>query len=202
MINLLSQETKKEVAAAQRNVTIRRYIITALILILIIVGVFGVKYYLMMLEQNNYKATIEQKQPEKAKYAPDVKRAAEFTANLKTAKSILSNELLFSEILTRIAYTLPPGAALTDITLDIKKLDTANDLNIGLGSYEDAIKVKNAFENSEFFKDAQIKTITKNEIKDSEKSEGSLSQYPFKLVLAVTPEKDAFLKAQSESSAP
>jgi hypothetical protein len=117
MINLLSVESKRELRAARHNVTLRQYVFTILILGGLITASYAVGYVMLMNQENASKQQLAQFKPQREQYAKTIEEATTYNDNLTIAKSILENEILFSNFMTTIAKTMPQGVTLVNINL-------------------------------------------------------------------------------------
>lgn len=186
MINLLSTDTKKELRAARLNVTLRSYFIFFIVVAVAVTGAFGVGYWLLINDQARLNESATTFQAEQAKYSKAIAEGKSFSANLAIAKAILANEILFSQFTTNIAKILPNDCALQNLTLATDQFNKPIVLNIKTTSYDNAIKVKDAFENSPQFENVNItstSTIDK-----------PLDKYSHLVTLNVSISKDAFTK--------
>ncbi|MBP7760587.1 hypothetical protein KA093_02225 [Candidatus Saccharibacteria bacterium] len=190
MINLLSKEMKAELAAAKRNVRLRQYTLILLLLGVVVTASYGVGYFLLNSQGNAYRADAANYKPEREKYKDVIEQATTYNKNLSIAKSIMSNEFIFSDLLTTIAKTLPKNSVLSGINLHTIDLAKPIELTINAKSYPDADNVKKAFQASPYFKDTKLRSITKM-------PEGT---YPFTTALITTLDQAAFAKAQQEGT--
>lgn len=188
MINLLSTESKNELKAARRNITLRKYVLTLLFLNIVIAGTYTIGYIILTNQTASYRKEISTYEPERKKFQDTIQRATQYSENLAIAKSILSNELQFSNLTITIARTLPPNVTLTSLSISAKDIAKPISLNFGSKSYADAIKLKESFQESPYFTDTKIRSIDKS-------TEGN---YPYQVALITTFNKQAFVQAQKE----
>jgi hypothetical protein len=190
MINLLSVESKRELRAARHNVTLRQYVFTILILGGLITASYAVGYVMLMNQENASKQQLAQFKPQREQYAKTIEEATTYNDNLTIAKSILENEILFSNFMTTIAKTMPQGVTLVNINLKAEDFAKQFELSFAAKSYTDSLKNKDLFESSPYFEDVKIRTIIKE-------PQGT---YPFRTIMQVTFDQDEFVKAQQEKS--
>ncbi len=190
MINLLSQQSRRELAAARRNIILRQYIFATLLLCIGVTGVFVVGYVLLYNQANAYRQDAARYAPMRESYGDVIKEASDYSKNLATAKAIFDNEFIFSDLLTTLAHTLPKNTILSGINIRTVELSKPIELTCNTKSYSDAEALKKAFQGSRFFKDTKLRSITKM-------PEGA---YPYTVALITTLDKTAYMKAQREGT--
>ncbi|HYG83386.1 MAG TPA: hypothetical protein VD907_00730 [Verrucomicrobiae bacterium] len=177
MINLLSPEEKRQLRAARTNVLLLRYNILVAITILAVGGVFGVGFFITFQEREQALQEQRDNQARTADFSQVRREAEEFTKNLATAKSILSQEIVYSELLVAVAKTLPRGTVLTDISLTPANFNTPSTLAARTKNYDGALQLKGTLEASPLFSNVSITNI----IQDS-----TNRAYPVSVQLNVT----------------
>lgn len=163
MINLLPPEYKKQIRAAQTNTLLLRYIITSIMLALLLLGIIVGVYVIMSNSKKSAEETIRDSQARSASYQKIDKEATEFSKNLQTAKTILGKEVRYSKIAVKIAQALPSGVVLENLQLDAKTFGQPTVFNAKGKNYNDAIRLKTAFEKSDLFEDVHLQSITSGE---------------------------------------
>ena len=186
MINLLSDEQKRDIKAARINVMLIRYSITLLLLGLLIAAVYGTGYWILSQED----ASIDEKlasQSEKTKAFAEVEKSADqFRDNLKVAKAILDHETSYSTFLITLAGDIPAETILTNISLGsstttVGAKDPGLEIAARASSYEKILALKNSLEQSELFEDVNIVSATAPTSTDTLK--GVEARYPFTTTL-------------------
>lgn len=163
MINLLPPEYKQQVRAGQSNTLLLRYCIISMALALLLLGSGGAIYLIMNMFKSQAQSTIEYAKNQSAAYAESQQKADVFKNNLTLAKTILEKEVRYSNIILKIAQVLPNGVVLSSIQLDAKTFGKKTSLNALGRSYNDAIRLKTAFEKSPYFSDVRLSSVTENE---------------------------------------
>ena len=141
-----------------------------------------------MNEQDRYLSASQQFQSEKAKYSKAQKEGKDFADNLAVAKCILNNEVLFSNLITTIARTLPSGSSLQNLSLATTDFASPISLVIQTTSLDNSLKIKDAFENSSAFE--QVNILTTSRLEDSK------TKYSYTVTLSVTITKNAFINGK------
>lgn len=163
MINLLPPDQKRQIRAGQSNVLLLRYCILSLLLAGLLLAVIGAVYLLMNSSKETAEITIQDSVSKSQKYQKVKQDAASFTKNLTTAKTILDKEVHYSKIAVKIAQVIPSGIVLESLQLDAKTFGTPSTFNATGRSYNDGIRLKTAFEQSDIFKDVRLQSVSTNE---------------------------------------
>lgn len=164
MINLLPPEVKQGYAYARRNVGLRRWVI-AFAIGLVGLGAVGTVGLLSL-----HQSTLHyQKQVDIAKQALEKddlkgtqKQIEDISGSFKLVVKVLSQEVLFSKLITQMGAAIPPNANLTGLTIR----DTTGGLDIVAEAtdYKTAtqVQVNLADPENKIFSKADIISITCN----------------------------------------
>lgn len=177
MINLLPPELKTGYSYARRNVGLRKWAI-AFVIALAGLGALGT-YGLISLRQaqTEYNDQIAATEAlfKKENYAQTQKRIQEIGDSFKLVVQVLSQEVLFSQLLKQIAAAIPPRANLTG--LNISQTQGAIDISANAVDYNTAtqVQVNLADPDNRIFSKADIVSIDCNQ----DPSKGTTNaQYP------------------------
>lgn len=190
MINLLSVETKKELRAAKRNVILRKYVVTLLTTALMVAGAYGVGYLVLTSQEQSYRQELAQYEPQKAQYADTIALAAEYSKNLSVAKTILENEVVFSDYMLLLAKTTPSDAVLVNLATKSSALNKPVQLIFATKTYDDSLRVKEALESSPYFSDAKLRSV----------EYGEFREYDYRGIYEVSFDKKAYVDARREGT--
>jgi len=161
VINLLPADTQRNHRAARLNLKLRTYVFILLLALVAILGIYGGGYYLTLQERAVAESELQAHQQDTAKYASVRQEAKTFADNLRTAKSILSQETLYSDLLVQIAQTLPSNAVLTTLTLDTTSFQAKPVVISGRVKTEtDALILKSKLEESPLFEDVRLTNVS------------------------------------------
>lgn len=142
MINLLPPEVKSSYRYAHRNVALLRWVAFGSLglLGLIIISLAGFLY--MQQISNNYGTQIEASQSslKKQNQALTEKQVQDISSNLKLAVSVLSKEVLFSQLLKQMAAITPANVSLSN--LDINQTSGALDITADTSDYNSATQLQ------------------------------------------------------------
>jgi hypothetical protein len=188
VINLLLPEQKQALRAGRHNVILLRYTFLGAAAILFMLGIFGVGLAMTMYEQNQAKSELVEHEAVAEKSEDVRKRAEEFATNLNIANTILSNEILFSEVLVKVAGALPPRVVLTNLVLDASSFGDTMTINARTATYDGPLHIKADLEASDVFDNVSIIDI--NEA-DDDSDDPIIRQYPFATTLNATLTREA-----------
>lgn len=180
MINLLPDEDKREFRAARTNVLLLRYNFLLVIVAAFLLAACALVYAALTAGKANAEATSEQNISRAAAYEPVKKQADEYRTNLKVAKQILDNEVIYTDLVFAITNLLPNGTTLDDLMLNSSTFGAQTTINAHAKSYEAATALKTAFENSNLFQDVHFQTISTGT------GESSNPAYPLSVTINVT----------------
>ncbi len=169
MINLLPPEVKTSYRYARNNVVLRKWI---LISVIALVGLGLITTYgLLTIQQSSrhYEKDIAASQAifKKEDFAGTQKRAEEISSSFKLVVKVLGQEILFSELIQKIATTIPRGANLTGLTINQgqKAIDvTANAVDYNTAAQ---VQVNLADTKNGIFSKADILSINCNSKSDN-----------------------------------
>lgn len=178
MINLLSNDNKDDIRAARANVFILRYTAIVLIAFLFISAALYTSYTVLgntmrsadeLIASNDVKADV---------YSETKQQVDALSGKLTEAKSILDQEVRYSEVLVKIGQLLPAGTVLGNLTLtSVHFSGTALDITAYAKSTEEASQVQTRFQNSPLFSNVSLKS--------TDTAQG-IAGYPVTVSLSVT----------------
>lgn len=178
MINLLPPEKKRQIRAGQTNVLLFRYVLATVVLAVPLFMMVGGVYLLLENSKKIANETIQNSEVKSAQYRDVKTKAQEFNNNLQVAKTILDKEVRYSKIAPVIAQSLPPGIYLESLSLDAKTFGQPVTLNALAKTYNDAVRLKNTFEESSHFSDVHLLSV-------SHGSGDNSSTYPVSITISV-----------------
>lgn len=181
MINLLPPEEKRQLRAARTNTLLLRYNIFLIGAVVFLGLAVGVTYVYLSNTKASAETLISENRARVASFADVQTQADVFKANLATAKQILDNEVVYTKVMLAIAALLPSGTILEKLSLDSQTFGTQTTLGARAASYDDALRLKEAFEKSSLLTNVHFQSITS----------GGQAPYPLTVNLNVTIKKDA-----------
>ena len=162
MINLLPPDVKKEYIYAKINVTLRNWILICLIAL---VGLGAIATYGMVsLKQskrhNNAEIVAAQNTLQKEKFSQVEQQVQDFSNSFQLVVKVLSQEILFSKLISQMGAAMPKNAYLNGIKIDLPQ----GGLNISANAVDfksaTQVQVNLADPNSKLFSKVDIVNIT------------------------------------------
>lgn len=188
MINLLDPKELKQIRAARLNVRLRRYLMSTILTLGVITGIYIVGYKLAESEYSIAQTNNQESQKQLANYELVTKEAGIYRSNLDVAKKILGNEISFSTFMTDLAKLLPPNVVIANLTLTTQRTALVNgknttQLRARAKSYADVLALKTALEKSTMFSDVRIESTNTSGVTKS--LAGVESAYPVQVIYDV-----------------
>lgn len=188
MINLLPSDTKKSLSFAHHNTKLIKVIIGLGIGIFgIIIILFAGHFYLQQ-EVDSAKSSISdsEKSLKDQKETETIARVQDISSSLKLVVNVLSQEILFSQLLREVGSVMPPRTVLQDLKLS-SELDGAVELQAGAKDYDSATQIQVNLEKipSSIFEKADLVNVT---CKTDDKS--AQNPYPCQATLTAIFSKD------------
>jgi Tfp pilus assembly protein PilN len=179
MINLLPNETKKQLRAARTNTILTRYIITiffaAAFLCLVILG----SYYIMSESKKTAENAITGVKTGNSSYSPTTKKSSAFISDLSTAKSILDKRVSYSKILENLINALPTGVILeSPLSINRDALNLPITLKAYAKSSSSEATLKANLQSNPTFLNYSLASVTSNT--------GVNSEYPYLITFSLT----------------
>lgn len=142
MINLLPPQTKENVLYARRNTRLLNWIVALVLAIAGIAVIVVVGQFYLSNVSRNLESQVAQGEAEleAQAIAQTQERVEEISNNLRLSLQVLSRQVLFSKLLQQIGGAMPPGAALTD--LSIAQVQGGLDLRAGALDYQTATQIQ------------------------------------------------------------
>lgn len=162
MINLLPAELKASYRYAHRNVSLFRWVIALTIGLggLFALSTAGLIYMQQATRTYASQAASDQALLQRQDLAATQSQVKDISGNLQLAVQVLSKEVLFSKLLTRLAAVMPTSAILTD--LNITQAQSTVNITADTTDYNAAtqLQVNLADPNNKIFSRADIVSIT------------------------------------------
>ncbi len=177
MINLLPPTYKKQLVASRTNTLLRRYVVLLLILVGVILAEISAVYFFIAAERRSNQETVDHNTRKTAEYANVKQQATTFRTNLKTAKTILDQQVSYTQLIKIIADRLPANVIIDQLSIDPATFGTPTTLSIRAKNYNDAINLRNRLNDSTIFSSVSFQSITLQE---------KGGTYPYVSVFSVT----------------
>lgn len=163
MINLLPPNRLLDMRVARSNTILRRYINLSLISLLVLaLGLAATYYYFQRQLQNTQQSSVLT-QAKLKQLEPIQKQAQQLSTTVTTIAGLLSRDVKFSDLLTKIGGLTPSGTVLTGLQFSIEDLKSPLVISAQVDSEEKAAILRNNLAGSPLFSKAEIQTITKGD---------------------------------------
>lgn len=122
-----------------------------------------VVYFFLMNNKANAEQSIKIDSSKESSYLSVQSQATALRTNLSTAKSILDQEIAYSDILTGIASALPSGVVIDTLALNASTFGTPLVIQARAKSTNDALKLKDNFQKSPLFSSFSLQSLSTNQ---------------------------------------
>lgn len=160
MINLIASSQLSELKAARRNVTLLNFNILTVIACFITLAILAGTYLFLAMQYGAAQAALETATSEKGKIAGDIKRVNDFKEDLAAAKTILSGDITLSNLAIILTDSIPQGVVVDTLAVDPTSLTEIQTITIFARSANDAITIKQQFNDSRYITNAFIQDVT------------------------------------------
>ncbi len=179
MINLMPDDMKKEIRAARTNVLLIRYLnvlfFSALFLGLITWGSF----FLLSQIEGSAKQQIAANDTQAAVYSQTKQQVDSLSAGLGEAKTILDQEILYSDVLVKIAQQMPANTVIDKLSLSSGSFSgTPFTIKVYAKTGADAVSLRERFQSSPFFSGVSFESVSD--------TSGGIEGYPVSVTLTLT----------------
>ncbi len=162
MINLLPPEMTNNYRYARRNVVLRNWVVVFVIAFvgLGMIATYGLLTIHQSINSNNTQISTTETLFEKEKFSQTQSQVQNISNSFRLVVKVLSQEVLFSQLLQQIAALVPANANLTG--LDINQTQGGLDITAETTDYATAtqLQVNLASPNNKIFSKADIVSIT------------------------------------------
>lgn len=179
MINLLPDESKRDIRAARMNVILLRYNIIV-IGAMVLLALFCLAFYVILhTSQSNALSTNQSNTTKAMSYTKVRQEANEYESDLAVASKILSSSTSYTNIITSITKLVPSGVILDAITLNSLTIGQQTSFTAHAMTYDDATQLKTNFQKSNLFSNVYFQNLSSNP-----QVGGQGSPYPVAVVLS------------------
>ncbi len=178
MINLLPTDMKTEIRAARTNVILVRYIGLLALAFIVLGGVVYGSAMVLQFTQQNAEQLIQTNDVQAGIYSQTKTEVDALSASLSGAKTILNDEIRYSQVLIDLGQLMPPGTILDELSLDQASFSgTPTTLTAYARTTEEAVQLQEQFRSSTLFSSINFQTMEAN---------GGINGYPVSVSMTVT----------------
>lgn len=182
MINLLPDESKKELKAARANVSLVNYLIFLFLGVVFLTLISAGVYIVLVNTKTDAENVITSTQSKNASFDTIEQQGAALRSGLSTAKSILNEEVVYTKIITGIANLIPPGVVLDSLNLNPNTIGAPTTMQFFAKTTNDALRLKDNFQSSPMFTNVSFQSLS---------SSTNAGDYPVTATLALTISKSS-----------
>jgi Tfp pilus assembly protein PilN len=185
MINLLPDETKRQIRAARANTSLIKYVIFLGFSVVFLGLACGTAYLSLMNSKTSAENIIANSQSKNNSNSSVTSQYNTIVANFAIASSILNQQVSYSNIIMDLAAALPTGTVLDTISLTNDTLNAPMALKIRAKTTDAVATIKANFQKSSMFSNYSLQSLS------SSASNGS--GYPVEISIGITINKNAAL---------
>lgn len=182
MINLMPDDTKKELRAARVNVMLSRYIFVLILAGLFLALVLFGSFYLLNQSRESSLQLIQTNGVKADVYSSTKAQVDELSGSLNGARTILDQEVRYSNVLINFAQLMPSGTVIGEITLDTNSFGAPFTVAVYARTTNDAVALQDRFQSSNLFSDVSFQSISES---------GGIEGYPVNATMTLTLNKAA-----------
>jgi Tfp pilus assembly protein PilN len=183
MINLMPDEAKQEIRSARVNVILARYIAIILLAFCFLILLLGGSYVVLTQTKANAQSLIDANQSKAAIYSTTKAQVDALTSRLAQTKSILDQEILYSNVLVNIGKQMPAGTVIDSVSLDTASFSGKP---VTLKAYakttDAAVALRQKFQTSPIFSKVNFESVSDT---------SGISGYPVSVSMTLTIAKAA-----------
>ncbi|MDB5176673.1 MAG: hypothetical protein JWN75_341 [Candidatus Saccharibacteria bacterium] len=180
MINLLPDDTKRDIRAARMNVVLVRYMLLTLGALAALVAFCGLFFVILQTTQSKAVTTNVDNGTKAASFSAVRKSADEYRNNLSVASKILDNSVNYTSVIFEITKLLPSGVILDNLTLTAADFGQQTSFSVHAKSYDKATELKKNFQDSKLFTNVFFQNLTDGTSTDSK----STNKYPIAVTIS------------------
>lgn len=158
MINLLPDERKLDIKAARANTILLRYMAIIALAFAFIGGAVYISYMLLQTTMASAEQRVTDNDTKAGVFSSTQAEVQALSTKLSDAKSILDQEIRYSQVLVKIGQLTPPGVVLGDLTLDTASFGgTPVELTAYAKSNSEASQLQSQLQSSPLFSSVVLK---------------------------------------------
>ena len=160
MINLLPDDTKRDIRAARMNVILLRYMFLTFGALFSLIAFCGLFYFILQTAQSKAVTTNVDNTVKAASYNNVRTAADEYRNNLSIASKILNNGINYTSVIFEITKLLPSGVTLDAINLTAADFGKQTSFAAHAKTYDKAAELKKNFQSSKMFTNVFFQSLT------------------------------------------
>lgn len=162
MINLLPDDTKKQIKAARTNTILIKYLFISLFAIAFIILSSLMVYVLLINNQPKATSTANTSQAKENEYSTLKSQLDNIYLIFSSTKPVLQQQISTSEIIIGIGGHLPSNVVLENLSLSTSKIGTPISLSAKAKSSNDIAKIKESLQKSPIYTNISLQSEKTN----------------------------------------
>jgi Tfp pilus assembly protein PilN len=161
MINLMPDDAKKEIRSARVNVILTRYIFIILFAFGFLILLLGGSYVVLTQTKASAQRLIDANGTKAEVYSTTKAQVDALSSRLSETKSILNQEILYSNVLMNIGQQMPAGTVIDSIALDTASFaGTPITLKAYAKTTNAAVALREKFQSSPIFTKVNFESVS------------------------------------------
>lgn len=161
MINLMPDNAKQEIRSARLNVVLGRYIIVILFAFGFLVLLLAGSYIVLTQTKQSAQRLIDANGTKADVYSTTKAQVEALSSSLSQTKTILDQEVLYSNVLMNIGQQMPAGTVLSSIALNTASFTgTPVTLKAYAKTTDDAVALREKFQSSPIFTNVNFDSVS------------------------------------------
>lgn len=161
MINLMPDDIKKEIRSARLNVILGRYIIVILFAFGFLVLLLAGSYIVLTQSKESAQRLTSTNGTKADVYSTTKAQVDALSSSLSETKTILNQEVLYSNVLMNIGQQMPAGTVLNSITLNTASFaGTPVTLKAYAKTTDDAVALREKFQSTPIFTNVNFDSVS------------------------------------------
>lgn len=179
MINLLSDESKKDIRAAKSNAILLNYMLVLGFGVLFLGFICAGVYIILTNTQASAEKLISDNTAKDSSQGLVQAQSTALRTSLSTAKSIFDQEIVYSKFITNLTELMPKGVVLNTLSISAATFGTPTTLQFFAKTTEDALALKSKLEASPYFSGISFQSLSSN-------NSGQSTAYPVSATVGLT----------------
>lgn len=160
MINLLPDNTKRQLRAARTNSSLIKYIMFLILSVIFLASVSAGSYLILNNSKTAAEKNIASSQTKSGSYLSVLNQANAISQNILQAKGILDKQISYSDIIIGLAKTLPEGVIINTLSLSDSTIGTPITIKALGKTSDDSTLLKTNMQKSTQFSNYNLKSVS------------------------------------------
>lgn len=185
MINVMPDDTKKQLRAARANVTLSRYILISIIAFGFLVALLFGSSFVLAQTQTSAEALIEANDTKASVFEETQTQIDQLSQDLGSARTVLDQQISYSSILRSLGTAMTPGTVLDSFELsDTAASGSPVEVRIYATNTEALTRLRDSLANSPSFSSADLGSVS---------SQDGIEGYPVSATMTIVINRGASL---------